>query len=141
MKTKPLWHDRAEEPVFVEEYAQYDGKQAYNRIAFLVAAPVEPDSGRNATFIETLRIYKEDTWRYGSWKVRREELGIVKWCYFEALISDEAQIPDSESPHCGNCEYWNERKSSKDYGQCIEWCITRHKNNGCRQYKRREEPK
>ena len=96
MKTKPLWHDRSEEPVFVEEYAKYEGNQAYNRIAYLVSAPVEPDSGRNATFIESMRIYKEDTWRYGSWKVRREEEGVVKWCYFDALVSDDVQIPDKK---------------------------------------------
>lgn len=140
MKTKPLWHDRAEEPVFVDEYAQYDGKQAYNRIAFLVAAPVEPDSGRNATFIESLRIYKEDTWRYGSWKVRREELGIVKWCYFEALVSDDAQIPDKDAPCCGNCAYWKKLKHD-GFGNCEEWCMPRTSENWCRQYKRREEPK
>ncbi len=140
MKTKPLWHDRSEEPVFVEEYAQYDGKQAYNRIAFLVAAPVEPDSGRNATFIESLRIYKEDTWRYGSWKVRREELGIVKWCYFEALISDDAQIPDKDAPRCENCAYGKKMKSD-GFLYCDEWCMPRTSENWCGQYKRREEPK
>lgn len=141
MKTKPLWHDRSVEPVFIEEYAKdkENGRNAYIRIAFLMARPVEPDSDTLVFTIETMRVYREDPYGIVSWEIRSKEEGLVKWCYFDELISDEVQIPDSESPHCGNCEYWNERKSSKDYGQCIEWCITRHKNNGCRQYKRRKE--
>jgi hypothetical protein len=103
MNTKPLWHDRAEEPVFVEEYAKdkENGRNAYIRIAFLASRPLEPGSDTLVFTIETMRVYREDPYGIVSWEIRSKEEDLVKWCYFDELISDDVQIPDSDGYEVG----------------------------------------
>jgi len=79
--TKKLWHDVKEEPVL--------GSADYVRIACLVEFDISWDV--KARRIDTIRIYQPDQWTV-PWPLTVKENHIVKWAYFDDLISNQTFV-------------------------------------------------
>ena len=83
---KKLWHSIDEEPELpVSCYSV--------RIAYLAKIPVDGFEKAFVTRIETFSLLKNNPWGV-QWKIRVKEKRMVKWCYWNDLVSENLNITE-----------------------------------------------
>lgn len=84
---KKLWHSIDEEPALPISCNHI-------RIACLVKIPVDGCENAFVTRIDTMSVFKNKPSWYISWKTRVKEKEMVKWCYWDDLVSENLCITE-----------------------------------------------